>query len=176
MSDWYVAKAHRPHPGGLDAAWAEIKAHGLECHVPWMEPLVLPQKPGQKQRDPIRRAAFGRYIFVSLSPQDDIGWFSRPEHLGGPRTIDGLVTMAGSPQPVRGSFVNDLIVHGPMSAIVMQFATLAPGTMLRVKYGPYEGNSGIFDRHDNGGRVSLLMDLLGGSTRISMARDQVEAA
>jgi hypothetical protein len=173
---WYVAKAHRPHPSGLDAAWAEVKAHGVECHVPWMEPIVPPSKPGQKQREPIRRAAFGRYIFVNLEPASDFGWFSRPEHLGGPRTIDGLVSMAGRPAAVRGPFVDDLIARGPMQAIVMQLATLAPGTLLRVKYGPYEGNSGVFDRHDNGGRVSLLMDLLGGQTRISMARDQVEAA
>jgi len=173
---WYVAKAHRPHPAGLDAAWAEIKAHGIECHVPWMEPIVPKPRLGQKQRDPIRRAAFGRYIFVSLTPESDMGWFSRPEHLGGPRTIDGLVTMAGSPTPVRGPFVDDLIAHGPMQAIVMQLATIAPGTMLRVKYGPYEGNTGIFDRYDNGGRVSLLMDLLGDRRRISMAREQVEAA
>lgn len=154
VSNWYAGIAHR----SVEAAWSEATGHGYRCEVP---------------RLANGRPAFGRYILLQIAPEQDFGWFTRPEHLGGARAIDGLVQMGGRPTPIRGSFVDDLLLYGPLNAIVAHYATVGIGDMARVTVGPWEHLVGECIEAERG-RVILLMQMMGGRVSVELDDNSVE--
>ena len=115
---------------------------------------------------------FPRYIFVILDIERQ-----RWRSVNGTFGVQHLITDGERPSAVAPGIVETLVQSSDRrGALTYKADELAIGDPVKLVSGPFAGSLGILQRLDGAGRVQILLSLLGGSVKVTAAREMVAAA
>jgi transcription antitermination factor NusG len=114
---------------------------------------------------------FPRYMFVVLDLDRD-----RWRSINGTFGVAGLLTANDRPMAVPVGVVERLAAQCGVDGNLRLAETLAVGQGIRILHGPFANLIGELARIDAGGRVQVLLRLLGGDVRVSIDRQALMPA
>jgi transcriptional antiterminator RfaH len=131
-------------------------------------PLLLKNRRHARKVETISAPLFPRYLFVILDRNHD-----RWRSINGTLGVERLLMCGGEPHPVPPGLVENLIRAADEDSIIHFDYALRPGQTVKVAAGPFADLIGRLERLDDRGRVSVLLELLGGSVRVELPQDLV---
>lgn len=108
---------------------------------------------------------FPRYLFVELNLDRD-QWRS----VNGTFGVSHMIMDGDRPKPILSNAVDDLMTFVDPTGVVSLVPTLRPGERVRLVTGPLAGQIGELLTLDDGGRVKVLLDILGKQTTVRADR------
>jgi len=111
---------------------------------------------------------FPRYIFVILDRSRD-----RWRSINGTLGVERLLMQGGEPQPVPHGVVENLVDSADVEGNIDFHYQLREGQTLRVIAGPFADLVGQLEWLDDKGRVRVLLELMGGTVRVTLAQTLV---
>ena len=111
---------------------------------------------------------FRGYVFVRMDPLR-----ARWRSINGTLGVRSLVANGASPLPIKPGIIETLIASTNDEGILEFIDPLQPGTIVRLRAGPFADELGVIERLDGAGRLVLLMSLMGGQVRAGVSRDMV---
>jgi transcription elongation factor/antiterminator RfaH len=111
---------------------------------------------------------FPRYMFVVLDPERH-QWRA----INGTRGVAGLLRNGDRPCPVPPGIVETLLASAGPDSVLHLRPQFNVGDPVRLIAGPFAEQLGILDRLDDGGRVRVLLDMLGRRVPILVEGHQV---
>ena len=151
---WYAAHT-QPHREARAAAQLQLQNFCVFL------PVTTKTVRHARQFRTLRRPFFPRYLFVALDLRED-PWRS----VNGTFGVSRLVMAGDRPAAVPQGFVEDLISLSTCSGAVEFSPRLKVGQKVCVLSGPFAERIGELQRIDEGGRVRILLDLLGGKVPV----------
>jgi len=109
---------------------------------------------------------FPNYFFVRIVPRN------RWEVLQLPGVVS-IVSSQGQPVPLADDYIPTLR-DGLRAHKIEPHPTVGPGERVRITTGPLAGAEGILDRHKNGFRVLLKLEMLARSISVEVGADEIE--
>ena len=161
---WYVARALANREFG---AALQLEAQRFRVFLPYVVKTV---RHARRTRE-AKKAAFPGYLFVALDTTRD-RWRSINGTIGVWRLIIGG---DGSPLPVPNGVVETLLDYLDESGACRFDRALLIGQTVRVIAGPLSEAIGRLVRLDAGGRVQVLLEILGGQVYATLERSALEA-
>lgn len=162
---WYVALS-KPRKESL--AIRELERQGYECYAPRLKEERILRGKAKMVEVPL----FPRYLFLRPRGPD-------PARLASVRSTYGvshLVTFG--PDKTPGTIDAALIEHLKREEVSRLAGPLPEpfqkGDPVRVLEGPFKGITGIFDLREGEARVHVLIQLIGSSARLPVARSSLE--
>jgi transcription elongation factor/antiterminator RfaH len=131
-------------------------------------PLHLKNRRHARKVETISSPLFPRYLFTILDLTRD-----RWRSINGTLGVERLLMCGGEPQPVPLGLVENLMLAADDDGTVHFGYALHPGQRIKVAAGPFADLVGRLERLDDRGRVSVLLELLGGSVRVALSQDLV---
>ena len=131
-------------------------------------PLHLKNRRHARKVETISTPLFPRYLFVILDRSRD-----RWRSINGTLGVERLLMCGGEPQPVPPGLVENLIQAADDESIIHFDYAFRPGQKIKVTSGPFADFIGRLERLDDRGRVSVLLELMGGSVRVALPQDLV---
>jgi transcriptional antiterminator RfaH len=119
----------------------------------------------------VRAALFPQYLFTILDLGKD-----RWRSINGTLGVHRLLMCGGDPQPVPHGLVEGLIQAADQEGTVHFDFHLRPGQLIKVGAGPFADLIGRLEILDDKGRVNVLLEMLGGTVRVSLPRLLVQPA
>jgi transcription antitermination factor NusG len=156
---WYVVhtKRHREFP-----AQAQLAAQGYRTFLPRHRKTVR----HARKLKTVTAAFFPGYLFVALDLKRDC-W----RGVNGTFGVASLVMGEEFPLPVPRGIVEDLLALSGADGHLRLANSLELGQPVRVLTGPFAALIGEIARIDGGGRVQVLLRLLGGTVPVQIGRD-----
>jgi transcriptional antiterminator RfaH len=114
---------------------------------------------------------FPQYLFVALDLTRH-----RWRSINGTMGVTGLVMQGGLPHPVPHGIVEALLDLTDARGLVQFGTDLQIGDRVRLTAGPFAEKLATCERLDDGGRVRVLLDIMGGQIPVQIKRDYVMAA
>jgi transcriptional antiterminator RfaH len=115
---------------------------------------------------------FPRYLFVIFDPHK-----TRWRSINGTFGVRGLLSEGDNPLPVRAGIVETLVrSSGVDGSLLYKPEGLKPGGRIRLISGPFSGALGVLQSLDDAGRVRLLLEFVGGASKVTARWDAIEAA
>jgi transcriptional antiterminator RfaH len=156
---WYVVHT-LPHRE-LQAE-RQLAAQGFRPFLPRQRKTV---RHARKLRT-VNAPFFPRYLFVALDLSRD-----RWRSVNGTFGVARLVTGEDYPLPVPVGLVEGLIAACNADGNLQLCGALMLGQPVRVVTGPFAALIGAIGRFDGGGRVQVLLQLLGGTVPVQIGRE-----
>jgi transcription antitermination factor NusG len=156
---WYAFSA-LPHQEAT--AEANLQRQGLSIFIPRLQ--VTTRHAGRFRSK--LAWFFPRYGFVSLDIERQ-----RWRNVNGTYGVASLVMSAERPLAVPAGIVEGLRAISDEGGIIDPDRGLSPGGSVELVAGPFSGMIATLVRLDGHGRAELLLTLLGGPTRVTVARD-----
>jgi transcription elongation factor/antiterminator RfaH len=128
-------------------------------------PLHLKNRRHARKVETILAPLFPRYLFVILDLTRD-----RWRSINGTLGVERLLMCSGEPQPVPRGVIENLMLAANQDGTVQFDCALRQGQMVKVAAGPFADFTGRLERLDDKGRVSVLLELMGGSVRVALQR------
>jgi transcriptional antiterminator RfaH len=161
---WYVAQTL---PRRESSAQLQLEAQGFCSFLPRYTKTVR----HARRLMTVSAAFFPSYLFVAL----DLGR-DRWRSVNGTFGVASLVMGEGFPLAVQHGAVENLIACCGADGHLQLADTLAVGERVRVLSGPFADMIGKLTRLDGGGRVQVLLQLLGSEVPVSVSRDALMPA
>jgi transcription antitermination factor NusG len=161
---WYVAMTL---PRKERVAAANLENQGFRSFLPLQ---LVTHRHARKFRTELA-PVFPRYIFAILNI-DTQRWRS----VNGTFGIAHLITDGERPLWVPPGIVETLMLSSNRRGALMFESDLAVGSKVRLLAGPFAESLGVLERLDGAGRVQLMLDLIGGSVKVSAPREMVATA
>lgn len=162
---WYLCHTQ---PKRERRAEFHLKAQGYRVFVPYIRKTVR----HARQLRTVEVPFFPRYAFVALDLNRD-RWRSVRSTIG----VSSLVSsMDGSPTPVPTGVVESLVARGAGGRCIRLDAELTEGDRVRIMSGPFSDLVGTLTHLDEGGRVQVLLDMMGSTRPINLARSILSPA
>jgi len=162
---WYVAMT-LPRKERLAATQLDN-----QCYRSFL-PLQLETHRHARKFTSVLAPVFPRYIFVILDLERQ-----RWRSVNGTFGVQRLITDGERPLAVAPGIVETLVQSSDRrGALIFKADELAIGDAVKLVSGPFAGSFGILQRLDGAGRVQILLALLGGSVKVTAARQMVAAA
>jgi transcriptional antiterminator RfaH len=164
----------RTNGGAEHLALVSAVERGMRCYLPRYVTRIRCSTRHPTRTKEALGLLFPGYLFVGFKGDQWAQLFRAPGILdvlhreSGPQLVDFklLARLAGKEEQVCGRFKTDRR-HWPFKA----------GDMVRVVDGPFTGFYAKLISLDDGGRIRLLLDILGGATQISgISAAMIEAA
>ena len=155
---WYVVQTL---PNREANARVQLEAQGFRTFLPRYAKTVRHARKLMTVSAPF----FPRYLFVAL----DLGR-DRWRSVNGTFGVAGLVMGDGFPMPVQHGVVESLQALAVPTAICSWRTGLPLASACACSSGPFADMVGKLARLDGGGRVQVLLQLLGGEVAVSVAR------
>jgi len=108
---------------------------------------------------------FPRYIFVILDRSRD-----RWRSINGTLGVERLLMQGGEPQPVPQGVVESLVNSTDQEGNIQFRYQLEQGQSVKVTAGAFADFVGELEWLDDRGRVSVLLGLMGGKTRVTLPK------
>jgi transcriptional antiterminator RfaH len=161
---WYVVHtlAHREPKAKL-----QLEAQGFRTFLPRQRKTIR----HARRLITVSAAFFPRYLFISLDLARD-----RWRSVNGTFGVSRLITGEDFPLPVPRGVVEALLEISEPDGCVQLCGSLKPGQTVRVTTGPFASLLGEIARIDAGGRVQVLLTLLGGPVPVRIGRDALATA
>lgn len=151
---------------------AEIKANenlvrqGYETYLPLIQNQVRRNNKNIKRTE----AFFPRYLFINLDQEND-NWASIRSTFG----VTGIVRFGVLPSSVPEILINNLKRNENSSGIqVVDQKSLSKGDNVNIIAGPFEGQQGIFHQTKSAERVSVLLDIVGKNTQVTLSKYELQ--
>jgi transcriptional antiterminator RfaH len=131
-------------------------------------PRLREQRIRHGRRIEVRPPLFPSYCFVAVELQWHAARWS-------PGIASLIMNGGGGPARVADSVIDEIRGRERNGAVELPQRGLAPGDRVRVLVGPMRGFAGLYAGMAPRERVIVLLTLLGGQQRVTLARDHVEA-
>ena len=128
-------------------------------------PLHLKTRRHARKVETVSAPLFPRYLFTIIDRSKD-----RWRSINGTFGVERLLMCAGEPQAVPHGLVESLILAAEDDGTVRFDYDLHEGQSVKVVAGPFAELIGRLEHLDDKGRVSVLLELLGGSVRVALPR------
>lgn len=158
---WYLAQLK---PNSHRIAERNLLRQGFEVFLPMAE--VTRRKAGKFVNS--TAPLFPGYIFIAFDPGKS-GWRSVNSTLG----ITRLVNLAGAPATVPDALVDGLRARCDAEGLVVPLDEIASGQEVRLTRGPLADFVARVDTIEPDRRVWLLIELMGQTTRVSAAHEDL---
>lgn len=131
-------------------------------------PRYLRNRRHARKVETISAPLFPRYLFVILDRNRD-----RWRSINGTLGIERLLVQGGEPQAVPQGVVESLIDAADIDGTIHFHQHLQQGQAIRVTAGPFADLVGQLERLGDNGRVSVLLEILGGRVRVALPQQLV---
>lgn len=121
--------------------------------------------------DTVLAPLFPGYLFVRL----DLGR-DRWRSVNGTLGVSGLVMQGDGPAPVPRGIVEALEQRCDARGVMTSFEELSAGQSVRIIAGAFADFIGELEGQDHGGRIRVLLDIMGGRIPVALARADVISA
>jgi transcription antitermination factor NusG len=158
---WYVA---RTLPQRELQAAQQLNNQGFRTFVP----RYWKNRRHARKVETISAPLFPRYIFVVVDQTRD-----RWRSINGTIGVDRLLMYGGEPQAVPQGVVERLVAAGDAQGNISFGFNLREGQAIKVMAGPFAELVGQLERLDDGGRVRVLLEILGGKVRVALPQGLV---
>lgn len=155
---WFLVHT-QPH--NERKAELHLGAQGFRTHFPQIQKTIR----HARQLRTVRAPLFPRYMFLIL----DLGrdrWLSVRSTIG----VSSLFTCEDRPVPVPQGVVEALIARTDEAGLALFDAGLTTGQTVRVWSGPFADFVGTLERLDAGGRVRVLLTMMGSAVPVMLHR------
>lgn len=156
-SAWYVAETQSR---GEAKAQRNLERQGFSSFCPRFRKL----RRHARRVDHVLVPVFPGYLFIRFDSERD-SWHSINGTLGVKRLVGAA---ASRPQPMPAPAMQALLARCNGDIISGLFSSLEPGQAVRLVSGPFANVVGHVEALDERGRVRVLLDMLGGSTRLTV--------
>jgi transcriptional antiterminator RfaH len=163
-SAWIVVNTH---PNRERLAQAHIEKQGFSAYCPMVRRRVRHARRTQE----VLRALFPGYTFVAFDPHRD-RWRALLSTIG----VRTVVRNGERPSLLDGQFVSALRAREFEGAILQSRARYEPGEHVRILGGPFDALIGEVLRHDENGRLQILLQILSSKVRTQISDSCVERA
>ncbi|MCP9626320.1 transcriptional activator RfaH [Rhodopseudomonas palustris] len=161
---WYVGHTL---PRREQVARTHLERQGFETFLP----QLLARRSHARKIETIRSPMFPRYIFVRLDLSRD-----RWRSVNGTMGMAYLVATRDHPCPVPSGFVEGLQRSADGDLISSPTPVFMPGDSVGLRSGPFAGHIGKLLSVGPNGRIEMLLAMLNGSVRLTVAQDLLEIA
>jgi len=158
---WYVA---RTLPQRELRAAQQLANQGFRSFVP----RYWKNRRHARKVETVSVPLFPRYIFTILD-RGRHRWRS----INGTFGVDRLITYGGEPQPVPRGVVESLMAAADPEGNIQFDFHLRQGQIVRVTAGPFADFVGELEHLDDNGRVSVLLEIMGGRMRVALPQSLV---
>ena len=134
-------------------------------------PLHLKTRRHARKVETISAPLFPRYLFTILDRTRD-----RWRSINGTFGVERLLMCGGEPQAVPCGLVESFILAADDDGTVRFDFALHEGQSVKVVAGPFADVIGRLDRLNGNDRVSVLLELLGGTVRVALPRTMLAPA
>jgi transcription antitermination factor NusG len=126
-------------------------------------PRHLKNRRHARKVETISAPLFPRYLFAILDLTKD-----RWRSINGTVGVDRLLMCSGEPQAVPRGLVESLILAANADGTINFDFRMQEGQTIKVAAGPFVDLAGRLERLDGKGRVTVLLDILGGRIRVEL--------
>ena len=163
MAHWYVAYTHAR---GEIKAQQNLEKQGFRTYLP----RFLKERRHARRVDTVAMPLFQRYIFIRM----DIAkarWRTIQSTVG----IQHLLCRGDVPTAIDDKIILEIQKRENEAGFVEigLNAGLKKGDAIRVDTGPFANLEGLFDANSDSQRVTVLLNILGGSTTVKLSKDQI---
>ena len=164
LSRWYAVYCH---PHRESAAAAHLANQNFSIFLPKCEKT----RRHARKLEKVRRPFFPGYLFVNLDLSHD-----RWRSVNGTFGVIRIVAQNDHPVPAPRGVIESLLAACDDDSVLRISPTLAIGQRVRVADGPLTDLIGELDQLTDSERVRVLLDIMGGRTRVVLRRDSLVAA
>jgi len=153
---------------------SEFKAQENLLRQGYQTYLPLVQTSRRRNGKNVKRteAFFSRYLFISLDKEND-DWSPIRSTIG----IVGIVRFGGIPAVVPESMIDNLKKNeNEFGLQSIKKKELLPGEKIEIINGPFEGYKAIYQKMKSADRVSVLLDVVGKNTQVTLSVHELEIA
>ena len=162
---WYLVVTK---PQSEFKAQENLIRQGYETYLP------LVQNSRRRNGKNINRteSLFPRYLFIHLDKETD-NWAPIRSTIG----VAGLVRFGGMPAVVPEKMVTSLKTNEDEFGLqLIEKKELKQGDKVEIIDGPFEGYKAIYQKMKSTERVSVLLDIVGKNTQVTLSVDVLEIA
>ena len=161
MSYWAVARLQPQHE---NAGLTHLRLNGYEIYYP----RVREKRVRHGRRIEVRPPLFWGYVFFTV--RDGI-WYTARWSIG----VMGVIMDGTKPARVPDAVIAEIKGRERNGAVVLpERERFAVGDQVRVLTGPLSGHLAIFADMKPRQRVEILLQLLGGEQRVTLAKKDIE--
>jgi transcriptional antiterminator RfaH len=160
---WFLAQLK---PNSVKIAERNLKRQGFRTFLPIEEVT----KRAKSKFVTVERPMFPGYIFVSFDVIKG-GWRA----INSTNGITRLVSFGKDPAPVPLDIISGLMLRCDARGKLMSPKLLSPGDQVTMTNGPLADFAAEIEKIDPDRRVWVLLDIMGGKTRVAVGTDQVRA-
>jgi transcription elongation factor/antiterminator RfaH len=145
-------------------AQLHLGAQGFRTHFPTIQKTIR----HARQLRTVQAPLFPRYVFLIL----DLGrdrWLS----VWGTFGVSSLYTCQDRPVPVPEGIVETLIANSDEANLALFTSGLTTGQSVRILSGPFANFVGTLERLDAGGRVRVLLEMMGTAVPVAVRRSVI---
>ena len=164
MLNWYLVQLK---PNGHRLAKANLERQGFKTFLPLQNVTKRSAHKFVDRNVPL----FPGYMFVELDAAQN-AWRKVNSTLG----VARIVSLGGTPTPVPSAIVNEFISRCDDDGVLRPTHGLEVGQDVQVLRGPFANFVAKVEEISPDQRVWILIDLLGQSSRISVAKDAIALA
>ena len=161
---WYLVQSMARREAGAEF---QLIAQNYRVFLPSFSKTVRHARSFRVVKSPV----FSGYLFVVLDSDRD-QWRS----INGTFGVARLVTANQRPLPVPAGLVEAMLCRTDASGETNLTWSFAPGDAVRILGGPFDRLVGTLERLDAGGRVRVLLEIMGGAVPVMLDRDGLEPA
>lgn len=162
---WYLVVTK---PQSEFKAQENLLRQGYETYFP------LVQTARQRNGKNVKRteAFFPRYLFIHLDKETD-NWAPIRSTIG----VAGMVRFGGMPAQVPNTLIDNLKNNEDDFGLQLtQKKELKQGDKVEIVDGPFEGYKAIYQKMKSTERVSVLLDIVGKNTQVTLSVHELEIA
>jgi transcriptional antiterminator RfaH len=156
MRRWYVVYTH---PQAEPKAAFHLRQQGFALYLP----QYLKRRSHARKVEWMPAPLFPRYLFLDIDLAET-RWRAVLSTPG----VAGLVSEGLGPAAVPEGVVEALQARHDGRGLIELEQPLRPGDRVRILDGPLSGMDGLFEQCDDRDRVTVLLDLIGRGTRVTL--------
>lgn len=162
---WYLVVTK---PQSEFKAQENLLRQGYETYVPLVQTTRRRNGKNVKRTE----AFFPRYLFIYLDKETD-NWSPIRSTIG----VAGMVRFGGMPAQVPESLIDNLKNNEDDFGLQLtQKKELKQGDKVEIVDGPFEGYKAIYQKMKSTERVSVLLDIVGKNTQVTLSVHELEIA
>jgi len=160
---WYVAHTQAR---GEAKAQINLEHQGFQTYLP----RFLKERRHARRVDNIAVPLFQRYIFIHMDTAK-MRWRAIQSTYG----IQNLVCHGDTPAPLGDNVILEIRKRENDTGFIQLDATkgLKKGDAVRVSTGPFTNLEGLFDSYSDASRVTVLLNMLGGSVPVKLPKSHI---
>jgi len=160
---WFLAQ-HKPNSHRI--AERNLTRQGFRTFLPMQEETTRVRGRFATRLRPL----FQGYLFVALDPRQG-GWRAINATYG----ITRLVSLGNEPTPVPLDLVSQLMLRCDASGKLLPPRILKPGDQVTLSKGPFSDFVATIETIAPDKRVWVLIEIMGGETRVAVSAGQLRA-